>query len=75
MQREGGFQYAINLGEVRNGGAEVEKNKFVIAELFYGLKNELTVFSVSLNAELVSVRLPVTMGKFTATSNFVFEYL
>lgn len=45
MQREGGFQYAINLGEVRNGGAEVEKNKFVSAELFYGLKNGLTVFS------------------------------
>lgn len=45
MQREGGFQYAINLGEVRNGGAEVEKNKFVMGEFYYGLKNDLTLFS------------------------------
>ncbi|MCT6518550.1 MULTISPECIES: fimbria/pilus outer membrane usher protein [Enterobacterales] len=45
MQRAGGFQYAINFGEVRNGGAEVEKNKFVMGEFYYGLKNDLTLFS------------------------------
>lgn len=48
----------------------INKNRAVLVQLQPSISNV-----INLNAELVSVRLPVTMGKFTAISNFVLEYL
>ncbi|QAV23424.1 fimbrial protein [Proteus hauseri] len=61
---------AIMITDNNNTLIPINKNRAITVKLQPSVSNV-----INLNAELVSVRLPVTMGKFTATSNFVLEYL
>ncbi|WP_368911093.1 fimbrial protein [Proteus vulgaris] len=61
---------AIMITNANGTQIPINKNRAVMVGLQPSVSNV-----INLNAELVSVRLPVTMGKFTATANFVLEYL
>lgn len=61
---------AIMITDINDTLLPINKNRAIMVELQPSVSNV-----INLNAELVSVRLPITMGKFTANSNFVLEYL